>query len=55
MVFMLTNRSVKEGDGFQSCWNKKKVLSKPVEKSSLTGTCSVKQAKKAHAWEEQAS
>lgn len=46
MVFMWTNSSVKEHDGFQSRWNKKEVLSTPVEKASLTGTCAVKQAKK---------
>lgn len=46
-MFMLSNRSVKEGDDFQSCGNKKKVLSN-------WNMCR-KTSKKAHAWEEQAS
>lgn len=36
MVFKLTTCSVKEGDDFQSCWNKKKVLSKPAEEGSVS-------------------
>ena len=37
VVFKLTNHSVKEGGSFQSCWNKKKLLSKPAEKESISG------------------
>lgn len=43
VAFRLTNHSVKEGGSFQSCWNKKKLLSKPAEKDlSLAETWATK-------------
>ena len=52
VAFRLTNHSVKEGGSFQSCWNKKKLLSKPAEKDlSLAETWAIKPGEAVHVWE----